>query len=958
VTILVAFDFAKVDINDVLHDDGKKYELQLDSGSFTPAKGFQTTNIIGNSTLGETENFFFLQTTHYLDFDERKNLEDDGITLVDFLNGFVYMASARSDSLNAFPVDSHPEIRSAIPIDPSVKLLSAIKNKSIPPWISDQLRRFDPTLTDHAIVTVFFHQQLPANKMIQIVTAKGGQVGLAMEGIRAVSALMSFQEISNLSKHSAVKFIRYQDPTLEPEISEAKRITNIAQVNDQTGLSENIDGLTGKNTVALIFDGAFVNKHKDFENRLFFLPGNPPNPNDPDVPHAVHVAGILGGGGIINPNNKGVAPKVQILSWGHLHHPQDDSSAGSYSLDNLWASDPGDLISAFKTANDTLETTQTAGTSSIIIGDRIDLMNISLGQRVNVLNLDCKYHGDYTTTSKILDEFVHGYHKDMKNYEKIIITKSGGNERNPNNCKDSSDNLIEFGTVNSPATAKNPIVVGSIDSDLYPNTHDPISNFSSFGPTDDGRIKPDLVAPGTHNSDDYSTEQAHGIVSTAREIAQYTTRSGTSMAAPLVGGLVSLMEEKWEQNPPAFEPHLLPHTAKAILIHTANDLGTPGPDYKYGWGMVDGKKAIDLIKNSQTVDARSTVMPVSARPIVPITSSSTIIYDSFSDSDLEKNYSLVLQVPTDLKLTLVWDDFPASPEEFSSGNLKNNLDLLLSRNDYPIKPFVLKKDDPTAIASPGYDDVNNVEMITSQSQKGTLEITVTATNPLMTVQDFTLIVSTTSDPVKPLKLQAIPDQTVDENKLLTFDVELTSSSLPGVIFSLEPQIPGAVIDPNSGKFTWTPNNSQGMSTPYNFVITVKKDGIIQDQKTVNVIVKGCMIATATYGSSLAPEVQMLREIRDNQLLTTSSGATFMAFFNTYYYTFSPTIANYERENPTFKELVKIVITPMLYSLSIMSAADSEIEIVGFGVGVILLNIGMYFVLPIFAIIRLKKYFKK
>ncbi|MCV0412771.1 MAG: peptidylprolyl isomerase [Nitrosarchaeum sp.] len=116
---------------------------------------------------------------------------------------------------------------------------------------------------------------------------------------------------------------------------------------------------------------------------------------------------------------------------------------------------------------------------------------------------------------------------------------------------------------------------------------------------------------------------------------------------------------------------------------------------------------------------------------------------------------------------------------------------------------------------------------------------------------------------------------------------------------------------------------------------------------------GCLIATAAYGSELAPQIQQLREIRDNKLLKTESGKLFMNSFNDVYYSFSPVIADYERENPIFKELVKITITPMISSLSILSLSDdSEITVVGLGLSVILLNIGMYFVAPTVVIVKL------
>jgi plastocyanin len=114
---------------------------------------------------------------------------------------------------------------------------------------------------------------------------------------------------------------------------------------------------------------------------------------------------------------------------------------------------------------------------------------------------------------------------------------------------------------------------------------------------------------------------------------------------------------------------------------------------------------------------------------------------------------------------------------------------------------------------------------------------------------------------------------------------------------------------------------------------------------------GCLIATAAYGSEMSPQVQMLREIRDNQLMNTEAGTAFMSTFNNVYYSFSPTIADMERENPMFKEVVKLGLTPMLSSLAIMENAESESEVLGLGLSVIALNLGMYIALPAFGIIK-------
>ena len=122
---------------------------------------------------------------------------------------------------------------------------------------------------------------------------------------------------------------------------------------------------------------------------------------------------------------------------------------------------------------------------------------------------------------------------------------------------------------------------------------------------------------------------------------------------------------------------------------------------------------------------------------------------------------------------------------------------------------------------------------------------------------------------------------------------------------------------------------------------------------------GCLIATAAFGSELAPQVQMLREIRDNTVLSTLSGTAFMTGFNEFYYSFSPTIADWERANPIFQDAVRITITPLLMSLSILDHVDidSEEEMLGYGISLIILNLGMYFVAPAIVIVKLTKRFK-
>jgi len=165
-----------------------------------------------------------------------------------------------------------------------------------------------------------------------------------------------------------------------------------------------------------------------------------------------------------------------------------------------------------------------------------------------------------------------------------------------------------------------------------------------------------------------------------------------------------------------------------------------------------------------------------------------------------------------------------------------------------------------------------------------------------------------------------------------------TKSVESVASTLEPQ-PTHQLVPTCGKGTELVNGI------CQIIETEKKGG-------------GCLIATATYGTELAPQVQQLRELRDNSLLQTASGTSFMSSFNQFYYSFSPTIADWERENPAFKEAVKITLTPMISSLSILNYVnmDSEVSVLGYGISLILLNVGMYFVAPVVVVHQIKKKF--
>ena len=172
---------------------------------------------------------------------------------------------------------------------------------------------------------------------------------------------------------------------------------------------------------------------------------------------------------------------------------------------------------------------------------------------------------------------------------------------------------------------------------------------------------------------------------------------------------------------------------------------------------------------------------------------------------------------------------------------------------------------------------------------------------------------------------------------------------------IHPWMQGTIIVQEAEEKTHTEEVVEGVVVEETVV-----EGVVVEEVVEEIVVTpqeseekggGCLIATAAYGSELSPQVQLLREIRDNQLMNTESGSAFMNTFNDVYYSFSPYIADMQRENPMLKEAVKLGLTPMLSSLSIMQNAESESEVLGLGLSVIALNLGMYLGVPVFGIIK-------
>jgi subtilisin family serine protease len=210
----------------------------------------------------------------------------------------------------------------------------------------------------------------------------------------------------------------------------------------------------------------------------------------------------------------------------------------------------------------------------------------------------CSYEGDYTASSQLLDGIVRG-----SLGRRIPSVWAVGNERVAwAACE------RYFALVPPPATAKNTITVGATNSDIESAPEvGSLADFSSPGPTDDGRLRPDLVAPGCETVGD------HGITSTSAFWSgeewiplEYSVHCGTSMAAPVVTGVIALMLEEWKSR---YTAAPLPSTIKAILLNTATDLASgygestfEGPDYRSGYGLVNRVGAVDVVRDGHFLE--------------------------------------------------------------------------------------------------------------------------------------------------------------------------------------------------------------------------------------------------------------------------------------------------------------------------------------------------------------------
>lgn len=444
--------------------------------------------------------------------------------------------------------------------------------------------------------------------------------------------------------------------------------------------------------------------------------------------HATHVCGTLAAAGVV-ANARGMAPALGVVSYEWVGDTAEMTARG--------AAYPGEP-------------------------DKIYLSNHSYGivrgwEATGLASPEWKWYGTGIVPSSV-DPAFGRYDTNAREADDLaaslpyfLMVRSAGNDRSDNpsagdpvSLNTAGINVVAYSaashppgdglyrggydTLTSEAGAKNALTVGAVKDAVVGGQRSlagaTMPSYSSWGPTDDGRIKPDLVA----NGDSLYSTLATGNTA-------YGTYSGTSMAAPTATGTAALLVQWWDR---IFPGHALRASSlKALLIHTADDLGTAGPDYRYGWGLINGRAAADLLQVAKDVPG--------ARPVIE---------DYLTPAAPTRTYVLTWDGQSPIRATLCWTD-PAGTASTSTDSrtarLVNDLDLLVTGpTRLTHRPWIMPwvgnwtSARLSTAASTGANHTDNVEqvLLSAPDRTGDYTITVSFTGSLSgDGQEFSLVLS-------------------------------------------------------------------------------------------------------------------------------------------------------------------------------------------------------------------------
>ena len=690
------------------------FEFQAQTVPFQDMqKGVMATELMQIASLGGETLHVVVRFDEPLTSETKQGFQANGFTIQHPLGGSTYVVAIEPEVLqprNVFGIASIKEIR---PFEPTWKLHGFLAEGRIPTWTMPA----ETTLLGQAdpIVALYVMLHKDANletSQEDFRTVFGGKVRSTLKTSNTIVVELPYSEIQYLIEDERVLYV-------EPALPKFSELNNSNRVVTQADIAQSAPyNLDGEGVSVMVYDGGYgYSSHSDFGGRHYTRDSAGLSN------HATHVAGTIGGDGSGSGGQyRGMAPAVTIQSYGF-------EQEGGLEEGFLYT-DPGDLEADY---------------SQAINSYGAVLANNSIGTNTAPNGFPCEWTGDYGITSNLIDSVVRG---DLGG--DIRIVWANGNERGSSNCGTS------YNSTAPPACAKNHITVGAFNSNDESMTY-----FSSWGPTDDGRIKPDISAPGCQDDED-------GGVTSCSSSGGYTNMCGTSMACPTVTGLSALIVQDWRTQHPG-EPDLMNSTLKALLAHTAEDKFNAGPDCQYGYGSVRVVDAIDHLRADNIAE-------------LEISQGETIEMLIFAEQ------------PGMIKATIAWDDVPATPLMIPS--LVNDIDIVVvDPNGVTYYPWTI---DPANPGNPAVrtqaDHANNIEQVQIDAGvSGVYRVLITGFNIAVGPQQFGLMASPALIQCSPSGMASLDrssygcdaeigiqvvdcDLNLDDNVVDIVDVTLTSSS--------------------------------------------------------------------------------------------------------------------------------------------------------------------------------------
>jgi subtilisin family serine protease len=586
------------------------YAVNFHSGTVIPAAGSFEIPVAKANT---TSVYVLLQLNDYVNTSQRNALKNVGVELLTYLPDRAYVASVGA---GAHPAElAALGVRHVSAFRPEYKLHPRVTQQNFGAWSA--------LPNSKRVLAVDIMPDVALDEAVRQVESIGGEAGHKFEGAHSILVAIEPEHAADLAALDAVLFVDEAPPPLDMVNDVTRQRLHVNEVQATPYL------LNGDSVTIMVYDGGMIdNTHQDFGNRVTW------NETGTALDHSTHVAGTVGGSGAASAGQyRGMAPNVRLISGKY-------NSCDPYCLYDS----PNDFEPDYSNARRTFN---------------IEATTNSIGANIEPNDYNCEWFGDYELTSRLLDRLVSNTVGSP-----LIMFFAAGNERtstSPCNCCNAA-----YHSMSVPAGAKNIITVGATTS------ADAVASFSSWGPTDDGRIKPEVCARGVS-------------VTSCVLGGGYGQMSGTSMATPATAGVGCLILQQWHRLfPGASDP--LPETMKAILINSATDIGPTGPDFQTGFGLVNALQAVQNLLQGGVLE---------------------------SALERDEEYTRAFDVPTGLSaldVSLAWSDVPASGNV--SPTLVNDLDLvLLDPSSGSHLPWILNPAVPGIPATTGVDSINVCERV-------------------------------------------------------------------------------------------------------------------------------------------------------------------------------------------------------------------------------------------------------